>query len=107
MGDIIGSVYEFDMYNIKTKNFPLFSQNCTFTDDSIMTLAVAKAIMETEDKSDDFELTANLIKYMQKLGRAYPYAGYGANFIYWLTDNNPRPYGSFGNGSAMRVSSAA
>lgn len=107
LGDIIGSVYEFDMFNIKTKDFPLFSPNCTFTDDSVMTLAVAKAIMAAKDKTNDNELTANFIKYMQKFGRAYPYAGYGANFIYWLADLNPKPYGSYGNGSAMRVSSVA
>ena len=107
LGDIIGSPYEFDYYNIKTKNFPLFSKNSTFTDDSVMTLAIADAIMNTRDTSSDYELTANFIISMQKYGRLYPYAGYGANFIYWLADTNPKPYGSFGNGSAMRVSSIA
>lgn len=107
LGDIIGSVYEFDMFNIKTKDFPLFSPNCTYTDDSIMTLAVAKAFMDTKDLTDDEEIKKNMIKYMQRLGRAYPYAGYGANFGWWLYEENPEPYNSLGNGSAMRVSSAA
>ena len=105
LGDIIGSPYEFDFFNIKTKEFPLFSKRSTFTDDSVMTLAVAKAIMDTYDKSDNELLRKNMIFSMQTLGRAYPDAGYGANFIYWLYDTDPKPYGSWGNGSAMRVSS--
>ena len=107
LGDIIGSPYEFDYFNIKTKIFPLFSEKSTFTDDSVMTIAVADAIMNTQNISDDNELSANFINSMQKFGRLYPYAGYGANFIYWLADGNPKPYGSVGNGSAMRVSSVA
>ena len=106
LGDIIGSPYEFDFFNIKTKEFPLFSKRSTFTDDSVMTLAVARAIMDTDDKSDNELLRKNMIFSMQALGRAYPDAGYGANFIYWLYDTDPKPYGSWGNGSAMRVSSA-
>ena len=66
LGDIIGSPYEFDYFNIKTKIFPLFSENSTFTDDSVMTLAVADAIMNTRNTSDDNELTANFIISMQK-----------------------------------------
>ncbi len=107
LGDIIGSPYELPYLNIKTKDFPLFINHSTFTDDSVMTLAVAKAIMDTENKEDYIELKKNLITSMQSLGRAYPNAGYGANFIYWLFDNDPKPYGSYGNGSAMRVSSVA
>ena len=107
LGDIIGSPYEFDIFNIKTKDFPLFSPRSVFTDDSVMTLAVANALMSTKDISDDAEIKANLIRSMQTFGRAYPNAGYGANFIYWLFAENPTPYGSFGNGSAMRVSSVA
>lgn len=107
LGDIIGSPYEFDIFNIKTKDFPLFSPRSAFTDDSVMTLAVANALMSTSDISDEAELKANLISSMQHYGRAYPNAGYGANFIYWLFRENPQPYGSFGNGSAMRVSSVA
>ena len=107
LGDIIGSPYEFDYFNIKTKEFPLFSKYSTFTDDSVMTLAVAKAIMDTDNTDNEAELKRNLIKSMQTLGQAYPKAGYGANFSFWLTETNPLPYGSYGNGSAMRVSSVA
>ena len=107
LGDIIGSPYEFDYFNIKTKDFPLFSKDSAFTDDSVMTLAVAQAIMDTANKESSEELKKNFVKSMQSLGRAYPDAGYGANFIFWLADTDPKPYGSFGNGSAMRVSSVA
>lgn len=107
LGDMIGSPYEFDHNNIKTTEFPLFSEKSEFTDDSIMTLAIGQAILETKDRKNNQELKANFIKWMQKLGRAYPYAGYGGNFCYWLTSKNPQPYHSFGNGSAMRVSAVA
>lgn len=91
-GDIIGSVYEHRP--IKTKDFPLFHANCRFTDDSVLTVAVAKAIMEDGDYQ----------KWMQKIGRRYPNAGYGGSFIGWLYSEDPVPYNSWGNGSAMRVS---
>ena len=107
LGDIIGSPYEFDLFNIKTKHFPMFSPYSTFTDDSVMTLAVGNAIMDTKNKNDDDLLKKNLILSMQTLGRKYPNAGYGANFRFWLASDTPKPYGSFGNGSAMRVSSVA
>lgn len=104
LGDIIGSPYEFDQGN-KTKDFPLFSKDSLFTDDSVMTIAVAEALMDTMGKDDDAVKCA-LVKSMQKWGRKYPCAGYGARFIYWIFAEKPEPYGSFGNGSAMRVSSA-
>ena len=107
LGDIIGSPYEFDCNNIKTKDFPLFSQKSHFTDDTVMTLAVAKAFMDTEDVSDDKAVKANLVASMRELGAAYPDAGYGGRFSHWLTAENPKPYHSYGNGSAMRVSSVA
>ena len=107
LGDIIGSPYEFDCNNIKTKDFPLFSQKSHFTDDTVMTLAVAKAFMDTEDVSDDEAVKANLVASMRELGAAYPNAGYGGRFFHWLTAENPKPYHSYGNGSAMRVSSVA
>jgi ADP-ribosylglycohydrolase len=91
-GDIIGSVYEHRP--IKTKDFPLFHRNCRFTDDSVLTVAVAKAIMDDRDYQ----------KWLQKIGRKYPNAGYGGSFIGWLYSENPVPYNSWGNGSAMRVS---
>ena len=77
LGDIIGSPYEFDCNNIKTKDFPLFSQKSHFTDDTVMTLAVAKAFMDTEDVSDEAAVKANLVASMRELGAAYPDAGYG------------------------------
>ena len=104
LGDMIGAPYEFDKGN-KTKDFPLFSRGSEFTDDSVMTIAVAEALMDTIGKSDD-EIRAALIASMQKWGRRYPDAGYGGMFYQWLRKKDPQPYGSFGNGSAMRVSSA-
>ena len=104
LGDMIGAPYEFDMGN-KTKDFPLFSRRSEFTDDSVMTIAVAEALMDTMGKTDD-EIRAALAASMQKWGSIYPYAGYGGMFSRWLRSSHPEPYGSFGNGSAMRVSSA-
>ena len=103
MGDMIGAPYEFDR-SPKTKEFPLFSRGSEFTDDSVMTIAVAEALMDTIGKSDD-EIKAALVTSMQMWGRRYPNAGYGGMFYRWLRKKNPQPYGSFGNGSAMRVSS--
>lgn len=102
IGDIIGSKYEF--HNIKTKNFPLFSGDSTYTDDSIMTIAVAKALLRSLKEKKDFKPI--LIEEMQTYGKKYPYpkGGYGMRFSRWLTDPDPKPYHSFGNGSAMRVS---
>ena len=97
VGDIIGSVYEFQ--NTKSTDFELFTPNSTFTDDSVMTLAVAKWLME-----DEVHSTAHLIRCMQELGDRYPNAGYGGNFGWWLRQSNPAPYSSWGNGSGMRVS---
>ncbi|MCD8108221.1 MAG: ADP-ribosylglycohydrolase family protein [Oscillospiraceae bacterium] len=94
IGDIVGSIYEFN--NIRTKSFPLFSSDCFFTDDTVMTIAVAEAVMNG-GKSDDF------IDAMKKYGRMYPHSGYGGKFRIWLLTDSRKPYGSFGNGSAMRV----
>ncbi len=93
-GDIIGSVYEFN--NIKTKDFPLFSKDSTYTDDTIMTIAVADWLLHGGD----------LAKVMQHYGRKYPnpMGGYGGRFSMWLHEKNPKPYNSWGNGAAMRVS---
>jgi len=92
-GDIIGSPYE--RFPIKHADFPLFTDGATFTDDTVLTVAVASAILQSE------------IDYgpaMQTFGRKYPRAGYGGNFGRWLMAEDPRPYNSWGNGSAMRVS---
>ena len=104
LGDMIGAPYEFDRGN-KTKEFPLFARGTQFTDDSVMTIAIAEALMDAEGKSSE-EIKAALVKSMQKWGAKYPYAGYGGMFSSWLETENPQPYGSFGNGSAMRVSAA-
>ncbi|WP_294412863.1 ADP-ribosylglycohydrolase family protein [uncultured Ruminococcus sp.] len=103
LGDMIGAPYEFDRGN-KTKDFPLFSRESQFTDDSIMTVAVAEALISSYGKSDD-EIRTALVDSMQKWGKRYPNAGYGGMFGRWLLTKEPKPYGSFGNGSAMRVSS--
>ena len=104
LGDMIGAPYEFDRGR-KTKVFPLFISDSQFTDDTVMTLAVAEALMDSRGSSDD-GIRAALIEKMQKWGRRYPHAGYGGMFAQWLRTPSPRPYGSYGNGSAMRVSAA-
>ena len=102
IGDIIGSRFEF--HNIKTKEFTLFHPRCDFTDDSVMTLAVTCALLDS--KPDYSDLSQKAIQYMQKLGaELYPNGrGYGGMFRKWLQSDNPQPYNSWGNGSAMRVS---
>ena len=104
LGDIIGSPYEFDMGD-KTKDFPLFSENSYFTDDTVMTIAVAEAFMGAPDDED--VIRQRLIQSMQKWGHRYPGAGYGVRFSDWLDCHDPQPYNSWGNGSAMRVSAVA
>ena len=104
LGDIIGSPYEFDMGD-KSKDFPLFSNNSTFTDDTVMTIAVAEAFIGAPD--DKEAIRKRLIQSMQKWGHRYPGAGYGLRFSDWLDSDDPQPYNSWGNGSAMRVSSVA
>lgn len=104
LGDMIGAPYEFDRGK-KTKEFPLFSSESQFTDDSVMTIAVAEALMDSVEKSDN-EVKTALISSMQKWGHKYPNAGYGGMFLCWLEEKEPQPYGSFGNGSAMRASAA-
>ena len=104
LGDMIGAPYEFDR-SPKVKEFPLFSIGSQFTDDSVMTIAVAEALMNTPGQ-DDNAVKAELVRSMQKWSGKYPYAGYGTMFNRWLHTKRPEPYGSFGNGSAMRVSAA-
>ncbi len=105
IGDIVGSVYEFD--NIKTKEFDLFKDSCFFTDDTVMTCAVALALAEYMESGKNTDVHAALIREMRRLGRLYPDAGYGGRFAVWLLNGHSLPYNSFGNGSAMRVSPAA
>lgn len=106
LGDIIGSPYEFDMGD-KTKDFPLFSKRSMFTDDTVMTVAVADAFLKVSPNAPDADIKQTIIRAMRDYGSRYPHAGYGARFSWWLTADTPQPYNSFGNGSAMRVSSAA
>lgn len=94
IGDIVGSVYEWN--NIKTKEFPLFQDKCFFTDDTVMTIAVAEGLMNGGEK-DDF------IDAMKKYGKMYPDAGYGGRFGSWLLTDSREPYHSWGNGAAMRT----
>ena len=100
IGDIVGSRFEFN--NHKSKDFELFAKGCSVTDDSIMTLAVAKAILSCDGNWE--RLGENAVKYMQMVGRKYPGCGFGGMFRKWVFDDNPEPYNSFGNGAAMRVS---
>ena len=104
LGDMIGAPYESDRGG-KTKDFPLFIRGSHFTDDSVMTVAVAEALMDTRGQTDA-EILSALVRSMQRWGRRYPNAGYGGRFFRWLFTEHPQPNGSFGNGSAMRASAA-
>ena len=98
-GDIAGSMYEFK--SVKDYNFTSIPEGSHFTDDTVMTLAIAKWLMN-DGWGDE-----GLVEAMQEMGKAYPKAGYGGMFRKWLTSENPKPYNSFGNGSAMRVAPCA
>jgi ADP-ribosylglycohydrolase len=111
IGDIVGSVYEWN--NIKTKDFPLFGEKCFYTDDTVMTIAIADAIMQGEETTFGSGIDAYsgvfvspdiFIDSMKKWGRLYPDSGYGSRFGNWLFSDLREPYNSWGNGSAMRVS---
>ena len=100
LGDIIGSRFEF--HNYLSKDFKLLTPRCEFTDDTVMTCAVAQALM---DSAPDFsDLSEKAVAAMQRIGRQFPNCGYGARFIHWMFADDPQPYQSCGNGSAMRVS---
>ena len=103
IGDIIGSAFE--VYNLKRKDFLLFSNRSGFTDDTVMTVAVARALVKYAQTEDEELFRRELVKQMVAYGHRYPAAGYGEMFAKWLTASDHAPYGSFGNGSAMRVSS--
>ena len=116
IGDIAGSRFEFR--NHKSKEFELFADGCRATDDSVMTLAVARAMMETDKarqhKAGDFSrdgeyealLEQTAVKAMREIGRSHPDCGYGASFRKWIFSGDPRPYNSFGNGAAVRIGPA-
>ena len=100
IGDIVGS--RFEWHNNRNKNFDFLTHKCFFTDDSVMSLAIAKAILNC--KGDYANLSAQAIATMQSVGRPYPNCGYGGSFYNWRYSSDPKPYGSYGNGAAMRVS---
>ena len=104
IGDIVGSRFEWN--NIKTKEFDLFTNHCFFTDDSVMTIAVGKALFES-GKQNYADLKEQLIYWMHKIGKRYPDSGYGGHFYHWMFHDETKPYNSFGNGSAMRTSYCA
>ena len=100
IGDIVGSRFEF--WGIKTKKFDLFTNKNEFTDDSVLTLAIGKSLLECNGRYLDLE--QKVVKNMREFGKKYPFAGYGPNFERWLNDESIGQYNSFGNGSAMRIS---
>lgn len=100
IGDTVGS--RFEWHNHRSKDFDFLTYKCEPTDDSIMTLAIAKAILKSEGNVN--KLSDLVVRYMQQLGRLYSDAGYGRAFRKWIRSSDPKPYGSFGNGAAMRVS---
>ena len=94
LGDMIGSPFEFDRGK-KTKEFPLFSKHSTYTDDSVMTIAVGDAFLDAQPNAADDWTMQRLIRGMQRWGRNYPHTGYGGNFRWWLRSDDPKPYGSY------------
>ncbi len=104
IGDVVGSPFE--LYSDKTKEFNFFNYLCRPTDDSIMTVAVGCACVNA-DCSDEDDFKSTLINYMREIGSQYPNAGYGGMFYRWLMGDSDKPYGSYSNGSAMRVSPVA
>ena len=104
IGDIVGS--RFELSNCKTgKVFELLHSTCRFTDDSVMTLAVAKIILNCN--ADYSNIKAIALSTIPEVGLKYPYCGYGPSFYKWLKSEEHEPYGSYGNGAAMRISSLA
>ena len=102
VGDVVGSRFEWN--NNRSKDFEFLTYKCFPTDDSIMSLALAQAIIVS--KPDYSDLGKNAVECMQVVGRNYPNCGYGGSFREWMFSDNPQPYNSFGNGAAMRVSAA-
>lgn len=100
IGDIVGSRFEWNNY--RAKDFELFTDKCSFTDDSVMSLAICLSLMEC--KEDYSDLSDKAIECMRKVGKPYPNCGFGGGFFRWMYSDNPQPYNSYGNGAAMRVS---
>ena len=104
LGDMVGAPYEFDRGN-KSKEFDMWTPRVRFTDDTVMTVAVAEALLSVEKDAGEDKIKSAVIRSMQDWGNRYPNAGYGGRFSGWLLSKDPKPYNSWGNGSAMRVSS--
>ena len=102
IGDMVGSPYEFHPWQGAAEAFPLFSPRSRFTDDTVMTVAVARGLMQAYGQEQDCREA--FIDAMHEYGRAYSRAGYGQRFFRWIVTGCREPYNSFGNGSAMRVS---
>ena len=100
IGDIVGSRFEF--HNLLSKEFDFLHEDCDFTDDTVMTCAVTQALMYS--KPDFSDLLEKTVAAMHKIGRQYPYCGYGSRFFDWMFSDDPQPYNSYGNGSAIRIS---
>ena len=100
IGDVVGSRFEFN--NSKTKDFTLVTNECFPTDDSVLTIALMDWLLHSKVRSEE-----SAAKYLQKWARKYPYSGYGGRFSSWIYSNDPKPYNSYGNGAAMRISSVA
>lgn len=103
IGDVVGSRFEWN--NHKSKEFELFTEDCICTDDSIMTIAAAKALLES--KQDFSDLSEQAVRWMREVGRRYPDGWYSRRFKAWLLSENPQPYEANTNGAAMRVSACA
>lgn len=107
LGDIIGVPFEFDRNRPQSKDsFPLFCKDSYFSDDTVTTIAIADAIMKSRNSKINRPLYDLLVESLQHWCRKYPYAGYGTRFCDWIFMEHPKPYGSSGNGAAMRVSAA-
>ena len=102
IGDIAGS--RFEWHNVKHKNFKLFGKGCFFTDDSVMTFAVAKTLIECGHGATEQQVYDCAVKNMQDFGRRYEHRGYGGRFYEWIYEDSPTPYNSCGNGAGMRIS---
>lgn len=100
IGDVVGSRFEFN--NIKTTEFELFDKNSEFTDDTVCTVALMNWLLNADKKTSD-----SATEYLHTWVKKYPNAGYGVRFYQWMKSCNPQPYGSYGNGAAMRISSIA
>jgi len=104
VGDIAGS--RFEAAPIKIKDFEMFDERCRYTDDSVLACAVADALTSVQNLADEDEVKKAVVEKLCDYGTRHYAAGYGGMFVQWLSSNEHAPYGSYGNGSAMRVPAA-